>query len=275
MLHFHIPHSIQCQRASLVIAKDKSKKCCGKLAPFSTSFPGSKVTIIYSEAFDYYYGYYFVLYYEAVNAIYIVHEFYGMSPTGFVDKTFIYPGIPITNLKQQYIFVANELKFVHLSIISNVSVRVHDGPGKLSPKLELIDRYPSTVVNFTGSLGYVVATVPHLSIDSWESPRFRSEYYTIEYKEYDLVPLVQNTSQCTLVNMGGQLELSGYSSLFTTSCLWKLDIKTMFNINKFVYSGWDTLLYSEWNEIFKHAALVNTSCQYGGLRIWYTEYYTP
>ena len=268
MLHFHIPHTVQCQKAFLAIStKENSKKYCGKLVPFSTSFQESQVNIIYHELFAYYYGYYFVIYYEAVNVTYTIQEFYWISQQDLIDNTIVYPGFHRGSLNQQFIFVAHDLKFVRLFIVSSIFIQVHDGPGKLSPKLEAYNDNNSSSVNFTGSLGFIVIAVPHLSTGVWKDGYFKNESFVIKYDEHNLLPLAKNNSHCTLVSTGGQLKLSGHSTLFTISCLWELDTKTMFNINEFTYSGWDTLLYSGWTD---KSTNTRTHCQYGALSIWFT-----
>ena len=70
ILHFHVPTSHQCQKASLRLSsRTESQQYCGKLAPFAISFAHNQVKVGYNEIFDFYYGYHAVLYYEGVYII--------------------------------------------------------------------------------------------------------------------------------------------------------------------------------------------------------------
>ena len=165
ILHFHILHSIRCQKASVkLIADSEDKKhYCGKLAPFFVSFL-STAKVTYDEIFDFYYGYHFVLYYEGVNRTQTVQEIYLTSDKAIIENTYVYPGFYQRNFNQLFVFVAKEVHKFVIDIIAHVAVHIHDGPGPKSPVLDVhFNPDGSTSFSFTASLGCIAAMIPGIN----------------------------------------------------------------------------------------------------------------
>ena len=107
-----------------------------------------------------------MMHYEAISVTRrpTVQELYAMSSNRhqLISNTYLYPGYERLEMNQLFLIVAKVLKFISLQLLimtsSNVNIVVHDGPGPLSPSLDV-----KQVIDFTGSLGFVSATVPYLS----------------------------------------------------------------------------------------------------------------
>ena len=267
-LHFHIFHSVRCQKASVkLIADGEDKKhYCGKLAPFSVSFVSTKAKVTYDEISDFYYGYHFVLYYEGVNRTQTVPEIYPTPNAGFINNTYVYPGLYQRNMNQLIVFVAKAINRLSIEILTHVTVHIHDGPGPLSSVLDVhFNQSGFASFVFTASLGCIAATVPVISAGSQKDSGFRNEYLTIKYSESKVDHFHQNPSQCQLFDTGDRLVLTGHSTAKTTSCFWMLDARRELIVNEFEYNGWDTLVYAAWDTESPANTMLKTHCQYGGL----------
>ena len=276
-LDFHLPCSVECQKASVIVSSEKPLIYCGKRVPWDISVQGNMINVVYFSPFKIYQGFYFIMVYEAIDITSpdVTRHGHSFWSTGKQTVQYSLFGNRYAQFQynmQNYHLIAGMLSKVCITVyhLKAYELEIYDGPGTLSSLITITDNTNSFIC-LSAYYGFVRYFLPDFSNETMNGKfniinnlELQRKYFTWEAR-----PTVFSSNHCRRTGSDKSSHMSSSQESGVQHCVWKFDVTDKLflfdeiHINKITFEGMNHLSGSISEDI----------CQYGGLHIRYMGKY--